>query len=363
MTAIIDTPAATITDEPGACPTPNKQAFDSRIEAMAAVAENDQQHGTDNTTYRCEPGCKLWHNTTHTHKVVHTRPKSSSPRINAEAANWPAAPLRPGTGLDVGFYVLHPKTAAYWLENLNIHNRDKRSKGVSSYAIDMHTDGWDFNGDTFRFDTDGAMFDGQHRCEAIAIEGKPVPIILVTGLDPIAQDTTDTGMRRTFADALRLAGETDVNNLAAVTMAAFLWKSGQIRGMKTGVSVRMLQKVLRDHPELREAVQVARRVHKHVPTKNSIMGLASWLFAGIDRDDHDDFFAKLATGADLGTNSPIRLLRNRLIADANSKSHLPRVEILALIIKAWNHYRDGNEVTYLKFTSGGKNPESMPEPR
>jgi hypothetical protein len=127
--------------------------------------------------------------------------------------------------------------------------------------------------------------------------------------------------------------------------------------------VRVLQKVLRDHPELRDAVLVARRVHKHVPVQNSIIGLASWLFCGINPTDHDDFFDKLSTGADLGKNDPIRLLRNRLISDANSKQHLSRVEILALFIKAWNHYRAGNEVTYLKFTSGGKNPESMPEPR
>lgn len=363
MTAVIDTPNSVSADEPGACPTPDKQAYDTRTEAMAFAAEHDQQHGTDNTTYRCEPGCKLWHNTTHTHKTIHIQPKSSSPRINAEAADWPAAPLRPGTKLAVGFYVLYPKTAAYWLENLNIHNRDKRPKGVSGYAIDMHTDGWDFNGDTFRFDTDGAMFDGQHRCEAIAIEGKPVPIILVTGIDPVAQDTTDTGMRRTFADALKLAGESDVNNLASVTMAAFLWKSEQIRGLKTGVSIRVLQKVLRDHPELRDAVKVARRIHKTIAVQNSVLGLASWLFSRIDQEDHDDFVNKLISGADLSENNPIRRLREKLLAEVGAKQHRSKTELIALTIKAWNSYRDGDELQQLKFRTGGAKPEAMPIPR
>lgn len=358
MTTITDTPAEATDTKP--CPDPDKKAFTTRLDAMAFAAEYDAIHGTDNTAYKCV-GCGAWHNTINAPSS--RKPKSSSPRINAEAANWPAAPLRPGKELAVGFYVLHPKTAAFWFRNLNIHNRNLRNKGVSGYAIDIHTGGWDFNGDTFRFDTDGAMFDGQHRAASIAAEGVPVPIILVTGLDPVAQDTTDTGMRRTFADALKLAGESDVNNLAAITMAAFLWKSGQIRGLKTGVSVRVLQKVLRDHPELRDAVLVARRVHKAVPVQNSVTGLASWLFSAVDRADHDDFFEKLITGADLGKNSPILLLRKRMLAEVNAKQHLSRVEILALFIKAWNHYRAGNEPGYLKFTSGGKSPEAMPEPR
>jgi hypothetical protein len=357
MTAIHETPPAT--DEPGPCPDPDKKAFGSRLEAMAFTAEDDQRHGTDNTPYKCT-GCGSWHNTTT--ERSRKRPCSSSPRINAEAANWPAAPLRPGTDLNVGFYVLHPKTAAYWLANLNIHNRNLRKTSVSGYAIDIHTGGWDFNGDTIRFDTDGAMFDGQHRCSAIVAEGIPVPVILVTGLDPVAQDTTDTGMRRTFADALKLAGETDVNNLASITMAALLWKSGQIRSLRTGTSVRMLQKVLRDHPELREAVLVARRVRKHTGVQNSVLGLASWLFSRIDTNDHDDFFNKLVSGADLGENSPIRRLRERLLTDMNAKRRMSKAEVLALLIKAWNHYRDGNEVRQLRWIVGGAKPEAMPTP-
>lgn len=359
MTAVLDTPNTTEANEPNPCPDPHKRAFETRIEAMAFAAEHDHINGTDNTAYRCS-GCKAWHNTTNT--PSHTEPKSSSQRINALAANWPAAPLRPGTDVTVGFYVLHPKTAAYWLEHLNIHNRNKRSKGISGYAIDMHTGGWDFNGDTFRFDTDGAMFDGQHRCEAIAAEGKPVPIIMVTGLDPAAQDTTDSGMRRTFADWLKLNGETDVNNLAAIVMAAFLWKTEQIRGMKTGVSIRVLQKVLRDHPELREAVKVARRIHKTIAVQNSVLGLASWLFSRLNQEDHDDFVNKLISGADLSENSPIRRLREKLLAEVGAKQHRSKTELLALTIKAWNSYRDGEEPQQLKFRTGGAKPEAMPIP-
>lgn len=356
---VLDNKPNIIVGDPRVCPDPTKRAFETRIAAMAFAAEHDEHNHSDNTPYQCS-GCKAWHNTTNT--PSRRKPKSASARVNEAAKDWPAAPLRPGTELDVRFCILHPKTAAFWFQNLNIHNRGLRDKGASAYGIDIHTGGWDFNGDTFRFDTDGAFFDGQHRAKAIAEEGDPVPIILVTGLDPQAQDTTDTGMRRTFADALKLAGEIDVNNLASVTMGVFRWKTGQIRGMKTGVSVRVLQKVLRDNPKIRDAVKAARRLHTHVAVQNSISGLCSFLFAAISQDDHDFFFEKLASGADLAEGSPIRLLRERLLADIRSKSSLPKVEIIALFIKAWNHYRDGNEITHLRFINGGARPEAFPTP-
>jgi hypothetical protein len=358
VTTTLDTKPADSTDT-NPCPTPEKRAFDSQLEALADVAETDAKHGTDNTPYQCN--CERWHNTTKS--KTKRKLKTSSDRIDLLAATFRDAPLRPTTDLTVGFYILTPKTAAFWLGQFNIHNRNLRDRGTGSLAIDILTGGWDLNGDTVRFDTDGVMFDGQHRCTAVATTGVPVPIILVTGLDPIAQDTTDTGMRRTFADTLKLAGETDVNNLAAAVAQVCRWKAGQIRGnSKTNLSVKVLQRVLRDHPEIRDAVVTSRRVRKQVATKNSNLALASWLFHGINAEDHDLFFEKLTTGADLAKNDPIFHLRRRLLDDAADKKRLRNVEILAYLIKCWNCFRDGDPMDNLAWRSGGAHPEGFPTP-
>jgi hypothetical protein len=359
MTTVLEAPATASPDR-ALCRDPEKKAFDTQIDALAFAAEYDSAHGTNNTPYgTCD--CGKWHNTT---GEPATALRTSSPRIDAAAASFPPAPLRPGIDLAVGFYVLHPKTAAYWLREHNTHNRGLRHGGVGALAVDIATGGWDVNGDTIRFDTDLVMFDGQHRAEAVVAAGIPVPIILVTGLEPVAQDTTDTGIKRTFADVLRLAGETDVNNIASVTAAVCRWKTGTIRGAggRNNLSVRVLQKVLRDNPDIRDAVHVARSLRVHVAAQNSVSGLASWLFHNIDAADHDFFFDKLASGADLTENSPILRLRKRLLSNVGAKAQLPKTEVLALFIKAWNHFRDGNEVTQLKFTSGGRAPEAMPKP-
>jgi hypothetical protein len=231
--------------------------------------------------------------------------------------------------------------------------------------VDIVTGGWELNGDTVRFCTDGTMLDGQHRCSAVASVGTPVPIILVTGLEASAQETVDTGSKRSFADTLTLAGETDSVNLAALTSALCQWKAGQFRhngGIKP--SVKVLLRVLHDHPELRHHVVASRAVGKAVGgAPNSIVGLASWLFHQIDQTDHDDFFAKLASGAGLDERDPIWVLREALRRNATAKAKLPKIDLLAYYVKAWNCYRSGGTLRFLAFKSGGANPEAFPTPR
>lgn len=342
------------------CQTPEKLNFSSQMEALAEAAAQDARHNTNNTPYEC---VGHWHNTTHDT----TEPKSlrtSSKRIDRAAVTFPKAPLRPAGELSVGFYILTPKIAAYWLREFNSHNRNLRDRGVSSLAIDIVTGGWDLNGDTIRFSTDSVMIDGQHRCTAVAQSGIPVPIILVTGLEPVAQDTVDTNMRRSFADALRLAGEPDPLKLAGVTAAVCRWKAGLLRGGgKVNLSINILKRVLHDHPEIRDSMPVIRRVSKKIgPMPQSMIGLAWWLFNGIDAEDAEDFFTKLCEGAGLESTDPIWVLREILKDNATAKRRLPSPEVLAYVIKAWNAYREGRQIKQLAWRSGGARPEAFPIP-
>ncbi len=361
MTSVLDSAAASApTSTVGYCPTPEKMSFATKIAAMAFAAEHDAINGTNNQAYECT--CNSWHNTSST--TQRKKMKTASNRIALAAAAFPDAPLHPDTALAVGFYNLTPKIAAYWLTVYNVHNRDLRDRGVTTLGIDMTTGAWEFNGDTFCFDVDRILIDGQHRCEAIADSGITVPIILVTGLEPVAQDTIDTGSRRLFADALKLAGESDWNNLAAITTQVFRWKAGEIRGGNFRPSIKILQRVLRDHPEIRDTIVVTRRVKARIgPVPASVIGLASWLFHTINAADHDDFFTKLVEGAGLNADDPIWQLREVLRDHVGSKRRLPNLELLALVIKAWNYYRSGATVKNLRWRSGGHAPEAFPEPR
>lgn len=358
MTAIIEHPK---TGTLATCRSPEKLNFSTEIEALAEAAAQDARHNVNtHTPYEC---VGHWHNSTHD-KTPPKPLRTSSRRIDTAAVTFPKAPLRPDTGISVGFFILTPKIAAYWLREFNFHNRNLRARGISSLAIDIVTGGWDLNGDSIRFDINQIMIDGQHRCTAVAQSGIPVPIILVTGLEPLAQDTIDTNMRRSFADALRLAGEHDPLRLAGITAAVCRWKAGQIRGGgKTNLSVNVLKRVLRDHPEIRDGIPTVRRVAKKVGKHpQSMMGLAWWLFNAINPEDCEDFFTKLAEGAGLEKTHPIWVLREVLDDNAKAKRKLSSPDFLAYVIKAWNAYRDGREIKQLWWRGGGARPESFPTP-
>jgi hypothetical protein len=69
----------------------------------------------------------------------------------------------------------------------------------------------------------------------------------------------------------------------------------------------------------------------------------------------------LATGENLTKGNPIYALRSLLEKDRMAIRRFGQTYRLAVIIKAWNAYRDGREVKSLRWTQGGANPEPFPE--
>lgn len=132
--------------------------------------------------------------------------------------------------------------------------------------------------------------------------------------------------------------------------------------MSLRASHQQLLEILARHPELRDCLHVGRRVHNAVRTTTSIGGLAWWLFFRIDADDACFFVDRLCDGADLTDGSPILALRKALINNAAARAKQPDFVVIALVIKAWNAYRQGRTMQVLAWKSGGAAPEAFPEP-
>jgi hypothetical protein len=105
-----------------------------------------------------------------------------------------------------------------------------------------------------------------------------------------------------------------------------------------------------------------RRLGRALNRANSVFGLASYLFRLIDPDAAEDFMESLISGANLAPGHPALVLRNRLMADAAAKAHLGDKEVLAITIKAWNHYRSGKSTGALRWKTVGDTPEAFPLP-
>lgn len=278
-------------------------------------------------------------------------------------------PTVPNTGDGAPSYEIveiTPQLAKEWL-NQNTHNRNLRQRVVNGYAADMLAGAWSENGQSINRSASGILLDGQHRLAAIVQSGVTVRMLVVNGLSGTTQETMDVGAKRTMADVLKLRGEPCPIVLAAALLRVHQWKAGYRKSLKgvgdSAPTHRQLLIVLDQHPEIRRSVEIADRVRKPVKLPGSVAALCHWLFVQIDQSDCAFFFARLTDGAGLMRDDPIYALRRALENLAGEKSRADDSYLTALVIKAWNAYRDGRSVQVLVYRPGGASPEKFPEPK
>lgn len=260
--------------------------------------------------------------------------------------------------------MVDPETATDWLGH-NTRNRTPRKAAVAAYAADMRNGDWRWTGDPIRRAADGTILDGQHRLMAVVESGVTLPFLVLTGLPVEAQENIDAGVPRKFQDVLALRGEASATHLAAIVRKVHDWESGsRVFGGPGRATHAQLSRTLEAHPELREIQKASNNVAavwRDMPA--SLIGLAWWVFGGIDQEDADYFFARLADGQHLASGDPIYELRKQLAAMRNNvKGERNQRYMMALTIKAWNAYRRGEKIGLLKFRVGGARPEQFPEP-
>lgn len=260
-----------------------------------------------------------------------------------------------------------PELAEAWMGK-NTHNRQIRDRVVAAYSRDMANGDWQWNGEAIKFAEDGTLIDGQHRLSAIVQAGVPVQMLVIFGVEMDAQHTMDTGAKRTIADALRLRGEAHNRILGAGIKSCIVWDSG-LRNFGGGARITATATeaidYLASHPELREYARQTSQVNKYVKLPSSISVLAMKLFYEIDHEDAEHFFARLASDEGHYKGQPIHALRRALIAELYSNGQaISRTATwkLAVIIKAWNKFRLGEDIQILNFKAGGSRPETFPEP-
>lgn len=126
---------------------------------------------------------------------------------------------------------------------------------------------------------------------------------------------------------------------------------------------RQLLDVLHRYPVLRRSVEIADRVRITGALTAASASLCHWLFVRIDEDDCAFFFARLGDRAGLMTDDPIYAL-GRALDNLAAGQHRPdEPHVTALVIKAWNAYRDGRSVQLIAYRPGGAKPEPYPEPK
>jgi hypothetical protein len=256
-----------------------------------------------------------------------------------------------------------PETAERMLLK-NTQNRNLKRVAILRFVEDMRTGNWQWTAEPLRFAADGTVIDGQNRLVALIEAGVTLPFLVVRGLPMKAQEDVDTGTPRKFGDVLTLRGEPNATHLAALVRRVAAWERGHRRHLNSTVtSYHALSQTLDAHPELRDYIHPGRKVASATGMTPAVATFAWWLFASIDGEDADFFFARLADGQNLAKGNPIFELRRTLAESKSAKGQRSETYILAITIKAWNAYRAGETVGLYRWKPGGAKPESFPEPK
>ena len=119
---------------------------------------------------------------------------------------------------------LTPELAREWLDTMPEYQRGVSKRVVAEYAKDMTEGRWvEGTGDAIRFNKQGQMIDGQHRCLAVIESGVSIIVTIVDGLDDEVYLVLDKGRKRTAADTI---GGKNANARAAIAKVLIILGNG-----------------------------------------------------------------------------------------------------------------------------------------
>ena len=231
-----------------------------------------------------------------------------------------------------------PALATQWLETMAA-NRKLNETHVERLAEDIRRGDWRQTFDPVRFNRKGELVDGQHRLSAIVACGKTVPLYVARNLDPRAMAVIDTGRARSVADVLQINGVKNARKLAAAAKSIHYYDLGRLASSGPAVSFAQLQRTMKAHPFLGDAVQ--RVVQNGVIQPHAQLAMVYCLAHEKHARKAEDWIEALQEGENIGRGNPAFELRKRLLGmrgGAGATTQIRGPAVAAMIINSWNLY-------------------------
>lgn len=254
------------------------------------------------------------------------------------------AQAKPAAAPQTSIVEVSPEMAAFFLEK-NTKNRVVRPKVVEAYARVMKIGGWKLTGEAIKFDTEGSLIDGQHRCAAIVQAGVPVTLTIVRGLHPETRAVMDSGVKRQAHDFFQMEG---VKNSATVAAVARL--ELKLAGNKTVTNAELISYV-DEHPEVTGAAEVAAALRNHIDINASVLGVAWIHLYELEPERCREFFESIAAHKTEGYGDPRNALIRRMTTARRQAERLSQEAQLSLVYRAWNAMMAGEQMFKLPIES------------
>ncbi len=264
-----------------------------------------------------------------------------------------------------------PAVARQWIEH-NDGNRNIRKSRVAKYADDMAAGRWQQNGDTFKFDTDGRMIDGQHRCFAIIESGATIDSFVVHGLPASAAQTLDAGAPRSASDALFYAGElhNHAKDIAAGLNAWTSWTEGRFTHARSTASAAAAKlsnaamvEAWRDNPTVVSASVEAKAIYQRgLRLPVGALAVALVELRALDFEAANDFFDRIVELRTSGKGDPIHTLITRIQDEMGPGRRMLPATALFMLFRTWNAFVNGERLLKMQFGSSESGWTPMPKP-
>lgn len=246
---------------------------------------------------------------------------------------------------------LTPAIAEKWLGQ-NRGNRTIRPAKVHAFARDMRNGDWLTDGSPIRFDWNGVLMDGQHRCEASIESGATIRVLVIRGLDPEAREVMDTGTKRTPADALGFAGfPKDRNVTAAVARIALGRENGYLTSAFSGTAPNITNtetiEWVRAHDDVDHAIALARRTQKQIGITPSPWAYCLYELEQVDGAIAVEFADSMNEYRGLrGKGDPRATMLNVFHNAQLGKRRTPsQSETIYIVFRAWNAWVTNKTLT------------------
>lgn len=257
---------------------------------------------------------------------------------------------------------LTPETAEKWLGQ-NHGNRNIRQVKVKAFARDMRNGAWLTDGSPIRFDWNGVLMDGQHRCEAVIESGTTIRVLVLRGLAPETREVMDTGTKRTPADALHFAGFDKHATVAAATARiAIARENGFIRTAFSATSPNITNSeavdwVKNHEDDLFTAIALARKTDKEIGVRPSPWAYCLWELLRVDGQFATEFATSMHEYRGLrGKGDPRVALLSAFKNAQLGKRRVPsEAETIYMVFRAWNAWvTNKNLATIIPQNANGK---------
>ena len=245
-----------------------------------------------------------------------------------------------------------PKEAKKLLE-LNVNNRRVKPDRVRIYAEEMKHNRWQINGECIKISEGNIILDGQHRLLACVAADVSFVTYIMTELPDSIMPTIDQGVARTPSDIMGLYGIKNSTGVAA-TIKKYIWIKSGLSNVERKVSVAILLEEYNKRPDFWQSVFSFSRsistANNGVILMTSIGAYYAWL---LEYGDAGLFFELMVSSDKTPSNVFIKYMTRAKL----TKRKVNQSEFHYLIIKSFNAFKSGKEISLLSLRPN----ETMPE--